>query len=568
MRKVDQANSSMRVHRKPSMAEFKDPAVSTGHATVAVIIPTFNHARCLADAITSVLAQTREADEIIVVDDGSNDDPATAAAQFPQVKLVRQDNRGPAAARNTGLQNCTASYVVFLDADDRLLPKALEAGLACIADRPDCAFVYGGYRLVSETGQHIGLVRPNPIDGDAHLAMLRGEAVLGIMTMLFRRDCLLAMNGFNETPRTSEDLDLKLRITQKYPIACHSEIVAEYRRHGENTSNRHVDMLESALLVLDRHATRIAIDPVTRAAVREGRASRKGYYVSQMLAAASARWRVRHDIGILVRDLVQAARWAPFLTIRMLLGALGRRASMVLPRPIVRWMEWIRGRPYPIPIGSVHFGDLRRLTPISHSIVSDRGTALDRYYIESFLSRNASDIRGRVLEADDDNYTQRFGGIRVERSDIVCIETTNPRATIVGDIVQPGTLPEAAFDCIILTHVLQYVFDLQDAAATLYRALRPGGVLLVTAPGISKIELYKRPWYWGFRAPALRRLFEDQFGQDGVTVEAHGNVLAATAFLHGIASEELTFTELNAGDTNYPVIVAARAIKQETHESS
>jgi SAM-dependent methyltransferase len=210
----------------------------------------------------------------------------------------------------------------------------------------------------------------------------------------------------------------------------------------------------------------------------------------------------------------------------------------------------------------VRFGDLRRLTPISHSISSGRGTPVDRYYIESFLGRNADYIRGRVLEADDNNYTKRFGGILVERSDIVSVETSNPRATIVGDIVQSDALPEEGFDCIVLTQVLQYVFDLPAAAATLYRALKPGGVLLVTAPGISKIELYKWPWYWTFTAPALRRLLEDQFGQDGVTVEAHGNVLAATAFLHGIASEELNVSELDADDTNYPVIVAGRANKR------
>ena len=94
--------------------------------TVAVIIPTFNHARFLAEAIKSVLAQTRPADEIIVVDDGSTDDPAAVVAKFPTVRLIRQDNRGLSAARNTGLRNCKASHIVFLDADDRLLPTALE----------------------------------------------------------------------------------------------------------------------------------------------------------------------------------------------------------------------------------------------------------------------------------------------------------------------------------------------------------------------------------------------------------------------------------------------------------
>jgi SAM-dependent methyltransferase len=248
---------------------------------------------------------------------------------------------------------------------------------------------------------------------------------------------------------------------------------------------------------------------------------------------------------------------------RRLLGAFGRRARKVLPRPIERCLKRVRGGPHPIPIGSLRFGDLKRLSPISCSFGWDRGTPVDRYYIENFLARNAGDIRGHVLEALDDNYTRRFGGTRVERSDIVSVETTNPRATIVGDLVQPDLLPDAAFDCIILTQVLQYIFDLRAAVTTLHRALKPGGVLLVTTPGVSKSEQHQWSWYWGFTAPAVRRLFEDRFGGDTVTVEAHGNVLAATAFLYGIAIEELDMSDLQVEDTSYPIIVAARVVKRK-----
>src|SRR5689334_10446763 len=108
--------------------------------SVTVIIPTFNHAHYLADAIASVVAQTHPADEIIVVDDGSTDDPAAVVARFNGVRLIRQNNRGLSAARNMGLHSSTTSYVVFLDADDRLLPIALEAGLDVAATYPNRAF--------------------------------------------------------------------------------------------------------------------------------------------------------------------------------------------------------------------------------------------------------------------------------------------------------------------------------------------------------------------------------------------------------------------------------------------
>jgi SAM-dependent methyltransferase len=238
------------------------------------------------------------------------------------------------------------------------------------------------------------------------------------------------------------------------------------------------------------------------------------------------------------------------------------RGAKVLPRVIVRWIQRVRGRsPDRLPLGSVRFGDLRRLSPVGRGFGRERGTPIDRYYIESFLAQNVNDIRGRVLEAGDNMYTLRFGGARVVQSDILSIETTNPHATIVGDLAQLHTLPEAVFDCIILTQVLQYIYDLSAGITTLHRALKPGGVLLVTAPSVTpKDDVW--PWYWAFTAAALRRLLEGRFGQDAVLVEAHGNIFAATAFLYGLATEELDISDLNFDDPRLPVIIAARAVKR------
>jgi len=296
-------------------------------STVAVIIPTFNHAHFLAEAIESVIAQTRSADEIIVVDDGSSDDPAAVVAKFKSVRLIRQKNRGPSAARNTGLWNCKASHIIFLDADDRLRPKALEAGLTCIADHPDCAFVYGGCNCIAENGHSWSCI-PKPTNEHASVALLR-QGIDGIMTVLFRHDCLSAVNGFDETLQTFEDRDIYLRLAQRYPIASHSTIVADYRKHSQATSTNYVKMLKGGLLVLDLNEARIAPGPA-RTAAREARAEMRRYYVSGMLNAASEQWHARHDIGILARDLIQATRWSPSVTIRLLLSALDRRASRFL----------------------------------------------------------------------------------------------------------------------------------------------------------------------------------------------------------------------------------------------
>jgi glycosyltransferase involved in cell wall biosynthesis len=301
---------------------------NAGHgATVAVIIPVFNQRCFLADAIMSVLAQTRPADEIIVVDDGSTDNPAAVIAQFDAVRLLRQDNRGPSAARNTGLRSCMTSHVVFLDADDRLLPTALEAGLACLEAHPSCAFVYGGHRRISDDGQPLGEEKYTPVGEDAHRTLLRGNRVGPPASALFRRDCLLALNGFDESLRRSEDSDLYLRIVQKYAIASHPGIVAEYRKHSQNVSNDHGAQLKAALHVLDLHEARIASDNSTRSALREARTGRYTHYVSQMLEEASAQWRARHSFVTLMKDLIVAARWSPSVTVRTLLGALTRRVN-------------------------------------------------------------------------------------------------------------------------------------------------------------------------------------------------------------------------------------------------
>ena len=317
----------MTIARANFVTAQPDERSSGDGATVAVIIPTFNHAHFLAEAISSVLAQTRQADEIIVVDDGSTDDPGAVVTQFPKVRLIRQDNGGLSSARNTGLRSCTTTHVVFLDADDRLLPVAIEAGLACIATHPDCAFVYGGYRRVSEDGCPTTAEIFNPIEGDAHLALMRRNFIGPPISVLFRRDCVLAVNGFDETLRRSEDYDIYLRLAQRYKIASHPEIVFEYRWHGQNMSSNHVEQLKTTVLVLDRHEARIANTPLTREALRKGRAHIRAYSASQMLDAASARWRKRHEFNLLAKDLIKAARWSPHLTIRRLFGFIGRRAK-------------------------------------------------------------------------------------------------------------------------------------------------------------------------------------------------------------------------------------------------
>ena len=240
-------------------------------------------------------------------------------------------------------------------------------------------------------------------------------------------------------------------------------------------------------------------------------------------------------------------------------------AERTLTLPGFHWLraKWKR-RGYATPAGWVRFGSLRRVTPLSREFGYDRGLPIDRYYIERFLAKNASDIRGYVMEIADNTYTLRFGGDRVTRSDVLHVEAGHLNATIVGDLTCADHIPSRNFDCVILTQTLQFIHDVPGVLRTVQRILKPGGVVLVTMPGISPISRYDMErWghFWAFTTQSARRLFEGVFPQDHVQITAYGNVLTAASFLYGIATEELRKEELDHFDPDYELIIAVRAVK-------
>jgi SAM-dependent methyltransferase len=221
------------------------------------------------------------------------------------------------------------------------------------------------------------------------------------------------------------------------------------------------------------------------------------------------------------------------------------------------------------PLGGIRFGNLRRLTPVSRRFGYDRGQPVDRSYIETFLVRHAEDICGRVLEIGDDTYTRQFGGDRVTSRDVLHVHEGHPRATVVDDLASGERIPSAAFDCVILTQTLHLIYDLHAAVRTVERILKPGGVVLATVPGISQIDSgeWGHTWFWSLTAASARRLFTEQFPPAEVRVETWGNVLAACAFLQGLAAVELTKTELEFRDPLYPVLITIRARKPAAEAS-
>jgi SAM-dependent methyltransferase len=241
------------------------------------------------------------------------------------------------------------------------------------------------------------------------------------------------------------------------------------------------------------------------------------------------------------------------------------RAAAAPPRAAdpLRWRKRLARLRRPAWLGTV-----RRTSPLSDHWGRERGTPLDRYYIEAFLAAERQVIRGRVLEVMNAEYTERFG-TSVAASEVLDIDPANAAATIVADLATADEIPSEEFDCFILTQTLQYVYDVRAAVEHAHRILRPGGTLLATVPAVSRVaRQHLDTEYWRFTAPACSRLFGDVFEGGSVEVRARGNVLTAVAFLIGMASEELSSREHDVDDPFFPVVVTVRATKPTAGSSA
>lgn len=279
---------------------------------VAVIIPCYNQAVYLAEAIASAVDQTRAPREVVVIDDGSTDDTAAVARSFPTVRYHRQENRGAAAARNAGLRASSADLVVFLDADDRLLPGAIEAGADDLEAHPDCAMTFGRYGYLNMDRRERGFPTNRTVD-DSYEAMLHQNFIVVPAAAMFRRSALEEIGGFDESMTNCEDYDLYLRIMRDWPTSMHDEVVAQYRRHDTNKS-RNLDLIrQQAMFALDKQLPYVRGDRRRYAAYRRGERNchiwfAKGVAFRAHDAARSGRW---WDAA---RDLLSAARHIPLRT--------------------------------------------------------------------------------------------------------------------------------------------------------------------------------------------------------------------------------------------------------------
>lgn len=542
---------------------------------VSVIIPFLNTEKFIQEAIESVFAQTYDNWELLLVDDGSTDVSTKIALryaeQYPEKVFYLEheghQNRGKSASRYLGIRHAKGKYIAFLDADDVWLPHKLEQQVVILDSQPEAAMVYGlSQWWYSWTGNPEDMQRdfvhelglePNMLVKPPTLLtffFLRQEAAIpNPSSILVRREVIERVGGFEEAFRgiydVYEDQAFYAKICLKLPVFVVSECWDRYRQHPDSScsvAQKTGQEYSARLFFLNWLAAYL---------------SEQGVKDTEIWRAIQKElWRCHYPV------LYQLVRHAEHF-VRQTKGLLKLIAQQTLPVPLRRWLQaqW-QGREYCPPVGWVRFGSLRRMIPISREFGFDRGLPIDRYYIERFLAAHAPDIRGRVLEIADGTYTRKFGSDSVTRSDVLHVTAGDPKATIVADLTDANHIPAASFDCVILTQTLQFIYDVRAVLKTLYRILKPGGVVLATFPGVSQISRYDMDrWghFWSFTTLSARRLFEEAFPAANVKVEAHGNVLAAIAFLHGLATQELRQAELDHHDPDYEISITVRAVKPE-----
>jgi peptidoglycan/xylan/chitin deacetylase (PgdA/CDA1 family)/glycosyltransferase involved in cell wall biosynthesis len=491
--------------------------------TVAVVIACRDDGRTLEEAVLSAQAQGERLSELIVVDDGSTDiytRQVMLRLTRAGVRVVRTTPDGVAAARNLGVAETTAPCVMFLDADDVLVAGYLDAATTRLERDPQLAFVscameeYGGGPAWRPSTDLVdGLVR-------AHVHV----------STVIRRTAFDEVGGFEPRLPGLEDAALFAAMAARGARGLVLDDV--FLRYRFRPRSRTASALETSAY------------QVSMAAI-----------LAQNHSAYAARWR---ELLLVAADhIVEQRSHARLLQTRLdaLRAAASQRRSEI---DLARRRLGAAGRQ------AVAWGDLARTTPFSDCWGLERGQPVDRVYVEAFLERHAGDIRGHVLEVKDTGYTTRYGADRVTAKSVLDIDATNTAATIIGDLTVPDTLGDEQFDCVVLTQVLNVIADAKAALANAVASLKPGGVLLCTVSALNRVSCEPGGQdgdYWRFTEAGLRHLCAELLPPDSFEVGSHGNVASCTAFLYGLASDEVPPEHLAVDDPAFPLIVTLRVVK-------
>lgn len=280
---------------------------SPNQQVVSVIIPCYNHAHFLGEAIESVINQTYPYVEIIVVDDGSTDDTAQIAKAYPNIHYVRQNNFGLSRARNVGLSYSKGTYITFLDADDSLFHDAIDIGLRALASRNDFALAFGLFVTVGSIQSMQKLSRETNY---GYKELLQRNVIGNPGSALYCRWVFTEIGGFDEANSPAADYDLYLRVARQFPIICHHQPVVKYRRHGANMNSNSRLMLASTVTALKKQLRHVEGNQELLAAYNRGLQFWRCFYGEPMIANTFRRFLKGHPIDAAF-DLYTLVRFYP-----------------------------------------------------------------------------------------------------------------------------------------------------------------------------------------------------------------------------------------------------------------
>jgi glycosyltransferase involved in cell wall biosynthesis len=258
---------------------------STGFPTVSVVIPTYNALKFLPETIASVMAQTFQDFELLLIDDGSSDGTADWVAQYNQnvedeskghkIRFFQQHRGGVSKARNLGIENAQGEFVAFLDADDLWVSTKLAQQVNYLNQHPRVGLVHGAIALMDEAGTLTGRVLSSkPIASS--LPRLLTQNAVACQTVLVRRSCFEQAGRFDSQADTVEDWDLWMRVARFYPIVGLPEVLAHYRQVESSLSRSHERMVPTYHYVIEKNYE-FCQDELTRLGVNDRRLKATSY---------------------------------------------------------------------------------------------------------------------------------------------------------------------------------------------------------------------------------------------------------------------------------------------------
>ena len=493
----------------------------------SVIIAVGAGGRAMLRTADSICRQQRAAADVLLVEESQHPAPALVESLVSRMRAaVVPPGARPGVAFNEAARRATGEYLVVLPAGLMLHESFIQRCESTFHADPSIAAIASAVALRTADGS--GELRWMP-DRQTVAAVLSDTRSIP-PGFAIRRRVWESVGGFDERLEGLVDYEFWLRFaSERHTVATLPEplMIREMaKRSLEDAADdgRHLELFR---VVLERHANAIEKDMAAVLVSREIRFGQLREAHRELLARRDA------DLGELDRLRAQAAHHRAYLSHH---GHAG--------------VDW---------------GDLRRAHPVSRDWGYDRGQPVDRRYIDEFMAVHSSDVKGAVLEVQEDDFTRAFGGPRVDESSVLDIDSANTRATVLADLRAAPEIPSNRFDCIILTQTLHVIEDMAAALSECHRILKPGGVLLATVPAASRVclEYGEDGDFWRATPAGARALFRFAFTPSHTSATAFGNVLTNTAFLQGFATSELTEEEFAAPDPYFPALTGIRARKTD-----